>query len=304
MKNVRPSQFLGNLYRDMRDRRLLIPAIALVVALIAIPVLLKSHSSAGGAAVVPVGSAGKPESAAVPAVVTQELGVTQYRNRLDQLSSKNPFHQQFTGVHKTARVQVSVSSTGSSSKPSNGTVSSTSTSSTTSTGTSSAAGSSTSSLPPVTGGTASSGGSLSPPATVRSSKPTPRYYAYRVGVKVGEPGKLQNRPEVKRLTMLPSSNRPLATFLGVAEDGRQAIFQISTDVDSVKGNGRCAPQPANCQYLAMKVGDKVNLDYAPSGKRFNLVLTDIHAVVVGQKPPGKVSGKAEPERRLPKLGPG
>ena len=104
--------------------------------------------------------------------------------------------------------------------------------------------------------------------------------------------------------MLPSNNRPLAAFLGVTEDGRHAIFQISTDVDSVKGDGQCAPQPANCQYLTMKAGDKVNLHYAPGGKRYNLLLTDIHAVVVGHKPPGKASGKAASDQQLPKLGPG
>jgi hypothetical protein len=121
---------------------------------------------------------------------------------------------------------------------------------------------------------------------------------------VGEPGKLKDRPEVKRLAMLPSTTRPLATFLGVTEDGKQAIFQISTDVDSVKGDGRCAPQPANCQYLLMKTGDKANLHYAPGGKRYNLLLSDIHTVVVGHKLPGKASGKAEPDQKLPKLGPG
>jgi hypothetical protein len=134
--------------------------------------------------------------------------------------------------------------------------------------------------------------------------PTARYYAYRVGVKVGEPGSLKDRPEVKRLTMLPSSNRPLATFLGVTEDGKHAIFQISTDVDSVKGDGRCAPQPSNCQYRAMKAGDKANLHYAPGAKRYNLVLTDIHPVIVGNRPPGKAKGAAQSSRRVPKLGPG
>jgi hypothetical protein len=136
------------------------------------------------------------------------------------------------------------------------------------------------------------------------TKPTARYYAYRVGVKVGQPGQLEDRPEVKRLTMLPSANRPLATFLGVTEDGKHAIFQISTDVDAVKGDGRCAPEPANCQYLEMKTGDKINLHYAPGGKRYNLILTDIHAVVLGHKPSGKAKATANSSNRIPKLGPG
>jgi hypothetical protein len=311
MKNVRPPQFLGNLYRDMRDRHLLIPAIALVVALLAVPVLLKSHSSSTSPTVA-VDSASKADSAAVPAVVTQQLGVTQYKKRLARLSSKNPFHQQFTAVPKTGRVSVSVSPSGSSTSTSTSSTATSSTASTSSLGTSSA--SSSSSLPPVTGGTSPSAGSTSstpsaaPSTTVHRPKPTVRYFAYRVAVKVGEPDKLKDRPEVKRLAMLPSSNRPLATFLGVSEDGKQAIFQISSDVDSVKGDGRCAPQPANCQYLAMKAGDKANLHYAPGNKRYNLLLTDIHAVVVGHKPSAKTSsgasGKAASSEKALKLGPG
>ena len=65
MKNVRPPQFLGNLYRDMRDRHLLIPAVALVVALVAVPVLLKSHSSATSPTVAVVNPS-KADDAAVP----------------------------------------------------------------------------------------------------------------------------------------------------------------------------------------------------------------------------------------------
>src|SRR6476646_9680472 len=101
----------------MRDRHLLIPAVALVVALLAVPVLLKSHSSATTPAVA-VGNASKSDSAAVPAVVTQQLGGTQYQKRLEGLTSENPFHQQFTTPQASARVHVTSSGTGSSSSTS------------------------------------------------------------------------------------------------------------------------------------------------------------------------------------------
>jgi hypothetical protein len=317
MKNVRPPQFVGNVYRDMRDRRLLIPFLVLVVALVAVPVLLKSHPSTSNANTVAISSAAKADSAAVPAVVTQQLGVTQYKKRLNQLNSKNPFHQQYTAVPKPARVHVSVGSTDTSaSTPSTGAAGAPSTSSATATGSSSSATLSTPSTSSTTGGTTptSSPPASSPPPSSEGSggssgtkhhMPTARYYAYRVGVKVGEPGKLKDRSEVKRMTMLPSSNRPLAVFLGVAEDGKHAIFQISTDVDSVQGDGQCAPQPANCQYLALKAGGKANLHYAPGNKRYNLILTDIHPVIVGNdKPPGKAKAATASGQGVPKLGPG
>ena len=51
MKKLQTPALLSNLYRDMRDRRMLVPAIALVVALIAVPVFarqaLLEHPASG-----------------------------------------------------------------------------------------------------------------------------------------------------------------------------------------------------------------------------------------------------------------
>jgi hypothetical protein len=307
MKNVHAPQFLGNLYRDMRDRHLLIPAVALVVALVAVPVLLKSHSSATSPTVAVV-HASKADSAAVPAVVTQQVGVTKYQKRLDRLTSKNPFHQQFTAVPKAGQAHVSVSPTGSSTSS----TSTSTSSSSTSTGTASLPATSSTSSSPSTGGTSSppvsttspSTGS-SPPATVPHTKPTFHLYTYRVSVKVGEPGHLAARPEVSSLALLPSKARPILSFLEA--NGKQALFLVSTDVDSVKGDGRCVPRPADCQYIIMRSGDKASFQYAPNGKRYNLVLKDIHAVEIGHKPPAKTSkasGNVDLKPKLPLLGPG
>lgn len=135
-------------------------------------------------------------------------------------------------------------------------------------------------------------------------RPSFHLYTYRASVKVGQPNKLDDRAEVKRLALLPSKKKPIASFLGVSEDAKEAIFLISTDVDSVTGDGRCLPKRSACQYVVMKPGDKASFHYTPNGKRYNLILTDIHAVEVAHKPPKKVSGKAQTQGKLPKLGPG
>ncbi len=65
------------------------------------------------------------------------------------------------------------------------------------------------------------------------------------------------------------------------------------------------PRPADCQYIIMRSGDKASFQYAPNGKRYNLVLKDIHAVEIGHKPPAKVSGgNADLNPKLPLLGQG
>ncbi len=308
MNNVRPPQFLANVYRDLRDRRLLLPVVLLAVALVAVPVLLKSHAKTS---TMPATSTTvkASDTAAVPAVVTQKLGVTNYRKRLNQLQSKDPFHAPPSADAVTNRVKnasitdaniPSTSSTGSNSTSSSSTSTTLSTPSTSST-TPATGGTSATSSPSVSSTPPSSGGSTPQPPT----KPTFHLYTYRVAVKVGEPGKLSDRPEVSSLALLPSKSRPILSFLEA--NGKQALFLVSSDVDSVKGDGRCVPKPASCQYIIMRAGDKASFHYAPGNKRFNLVLKDIHAVEIGHKPPtktSKASGDVNLKPKLPLLGQG
>jgi len=312
MKNVRPPEFLTNLYRDLRDRRLLLPVVLLAVALVAVPVLLKSNAKSS---TMPATSAPAKasDSAAVPAVVTQQLGVTNYKKRLDQLQSKDPFKAPPSADAVTNKVKnasitsANIPSTGSTSSTSTstGTSSSTSTSTTPSTTspTTPATGGTPTASPPVSSTPPSSGGSSS--SATHHTKPTFHLYTYRVAVKVGEPGKLATRPEVSSLALLPGKSKPILSFLEA--NGKQALFLVSTDVDSVKGDGRCTPRPADCQYIIMRPGDKASFHYAPTDQRYNLVLKDIHAVEIGHKPPIKVSkaaGNVHLKPKLPLLGQG
>ena len=298
MKNFRPPEFLQNLYRDMRDRRLLLPAAALIIALIAVPVLLGTQSSSS-APPASTSATNASASAVTPAVVSRQLGVTNYRKRLEELQSKNPFHQQYTQPPESAALNAtsgSGSDTGSSTTGGTGGTSATGDTSTV-TGSPSGAGS-----PSISPG--STGSAPSPPARSGGPKPGFHLYTYRISVKVGEPGKLRERPQVSRLALLPNKKKPIVSFIGVSEGGKQALFLVSQNVDSVGGDGRCVPGRDSCQYVIMSPGDKVNLQYRPDNKRYNLILTGIHAVEIDDKPPAKVAGKAEPMAKLPELGPG
>jgi hypothetical protein len=46
MKKLRSSTFLNDLYRDLRDRRLLLPIAGLAVAIVAVPMLIGGGSEA------------------------------------------------------------------------------------------------------------------------------------------------------------------------------------------------------------------------------------------------------------------
>jgi hypothetical protein len=128
-------------------------------------------------------------------------------------------------------------------------------------------------------------------------------------VKVGEANDLKDRPEVSSLALLLGKHKPILSFLEA--NGKQALFLVSRDVASVSGDGRCVPRPKDCQYIVMRPGQKAHFDYAPDGKRYNLVLVAIHAVEIGHKPPVEKSTKAgastqsaDLKQKLPLLGNG
>jgi hypothetical protein len=272
MKQLRMPQFIQNLYRDMRDRRMLLPAIALVVALIAVPMVLKSSSSSAPPPPASPSSDAGSSSAAEPAVVTEQLGVTDYRKRLDQLKSKNPFRKHFRALPGSAKLTTTSSA------------STTSTATSTTSATSAPSSSTPATIPPASP-PASTGGSSTTPSggsDNSGSKPRPsRFFAFRVSVAVGPAGKLTERNSVKRLAFLPGENRPLVAFIGVTEDAKRAIFAVSDDVSSVRGDGRCVPRRGACNFLELKRGDKATLRYAPERDRaFNLKLRGIKLVPV------------------------
>jgi hypothetical protein len=276
MKKIQTPAFLNNLYRDMRDRRLLLPAVALIVALIAVPVALSSSPATTAPLPAPAAAGGSARDAATsPAVLTEELGVTDYRKRLEQIKSKNPFRLHYTSLPKGAKLGVTSSGA-------------TSSTATTITGTGSSAGTpSAASTVPATGGSTTSTGSTTPSAPSseppnETPKPTTEVIQRRIDVKVGPQGDLQKRTGVKQLKMLPSSSTPVIVFLGTNEVGSRAFFLVSTDVTAVSGDGSCLTTSPSCQFLTLKEGQVESFDYAPDTLTYKLKLLAIKDVVVSK----------------------
>jgi hypothetical protein len=271
MKSVRTPQLLTDLYRDLRDRRLLVPALALVAALIAVPMALSSSATPPptAPAAAPEASGPAKATAAEPAVLTRQLGVTAYRKRLERFNGKNPFRQQFTLPEVTSKVQQS-----SLNEPSGVTTSgggSTSTSSTAQT-------TSTSSTSPET--TTPTSPSSEPSGGAQKPTTTTEVILRRIDVKVGPQGDLVKKTGVKQLKMLPSSTTPVVIFLGTSESGGRAFFLVSSDVTAVSGDGACLATTLTCQFLTLKVGETASFDYAPDTLTYKLRLLAIRDVVV------------------------
>jgi len=278
--NLRPPKMLADLYGDLRDRHLLIPVVALLAALVAVPVLLaKSPEPAPPPAAAAL--AGDDATATEAAVVTREVSIRDYKERLDQLRSKNPFRQDDiplpsgTGLEATdpggddalsgddGATGAATPSTGAATEP---------------IGAPGGSGTSGGSTPSGTGG--------NQPTTQPAPPPViePRYFTRRIDVTVGPEGNVRRRDGVKQLTLLPRDAKPVVAFLGVTESGTSAVFAVSGDVTAVSGDGRCVPDPANCAYLVLAEGEEARFEYSPDGLTYRLVLRKVRSVQLKSEP--------------------
>lgn len=233
--------FLKNVLSDLIEKRLWPLAIALVAALVAVPILLGGSSDSSGTPVAGVTSTPADGGVAQADVVSLE---EQAAGKVERKGSlKNPFVQ-----HHQA--------------------------STTTTPTTSAA---TTPAPSTSGGASdggsssdSDGGSDTPaPTETTPSSPAPSDHTdsskatYRVNFTFGEEGAMRSYSNVARLTPLPSSDNPFFVYLGLAEDGKSAIFLIDGTAEA-SGDGKCTPSHDDCEQIALKAGDTEFLDM-PSG---------------------------------------
>jgi hypothetical protein len=260
-------KFAGDVVYDLRNRNLLLPVLALIVALVAVPVLISRGGSDGGAGVFGFGTT----SATSPpetenAVVAYHPGVRNYKKRLNQLSAKNPFTQQFAlkPASDSAGTSDTSSGGGSQNVTLNGSVP----------GTTGVGGGSTG------GGT---GGSGKSPGKVKETNKT-TYYWWQADVQVGESGtQLATMNNVKPFQFLPDTSRPVLTYLGKV-GGTQAIFLVSKDVASIGGDGTCFPSVDSCQLLGLNAGTGADLIYKPDGKTYHVQVLRVRRVTSPNPP--------------------
>ena len=253
-----PPALVSDLLKDMRDRRLVVPALALLVAIVAVPVVLSSSPSP----VVPSAAlAPDPDAAAVePGVLAvQEVGVRDYRERLDALDRSNPFGDRFEPDAASGEAEgseLAPADSGVPVEPSGTTVGS----------------------EPASPTTSSPGNSGTPPP-LPNTEEEPYVLVPRVDVEVGivDRDRRQTIEGVKSGDLLPSKQTPVAMFLGNNDDSSIADLLVSRDVSRVNGEGECKPGRNNCEFLRMEDGDTAYLRFA-DGKRYVITVKDIYFV--------------------------
>jgi hypothetical protein len=242
------SNFLRSVLDDLVEKRLWPVAVALVLAMIAIPVLLSSSAGTPPAPAPPVTSpavSGGGLSAFEPVVSTEGKKSSEIRKDLEGFQSKDPFKPQNLGGGGSGTAAASASA-----QPTvDGSAAAGGSSVAPAGGTSGSSGSS--------GGTTTSGGDTSTGSSGGSSESKTFYYAYTVDVRFGKEGNL-DRKTLTQLRSLPSSQDPVVVFMGVKDDGETAIFLVSSEA-STTGEGNCEPDDT-CTFLYMKDGDEQTIE--------------------------------------------
>jgi hypothetical protein len=272
MKKIEPPKILVDLYRDLRDKRLLLPFGLLAAALVLVPLALSTSSSPAPPAPTATAGAGDTPSAAQPAVLVHEVGVRNYHKRLVALKRKDPFKRHMKLPRLPGGNPGRLAKPASTVVPASGSLAPPPTS----------GGGSSSSLEPTT---------TTPPATTTESQTrtvtverqdtSVPVYEGVVDLKVGLPTKLKKREGVKPLTDLPHSSNAVVSLLGAALDRKSATFLVSRDVSAVEGGSSCTPRRSACQLLTMKPGGKAKLTLADTGTTYVLKVLDIRLIRVG-----------------------
>ena len=273
---VQPPAFVNDLYRDMRDRRLIVPAVALLLLIVAIPFVLAPGDPE--APVTPPPFVDPKAEAVSPAVLAaEEVSVRDFRERLDSLKRTNPFQNPFAPKASDAGDLAPPEPSSSTGGGGSTTVDA------------APASPSGSSSPAPASGDDGGSTSLAPSPTPSSTSPQPQgepqlvILAPRVNVKFGKAKQLKERDGVKTSQVLASRKTPVVMFLGAGEKLQQAKFLVSQDVVSSQGDGKCSPSASDCEFLTLKKGEKQMLRWGPTGQRYALKVRKVYEVEVDRR---------------------
>jgi hypothetical protein len=87
--------------------------------------------------------------------------------------------------------------------------------------------------------------------------------------------KPQVRRSVPELTMLPSRDIPAAVFMGTSSNGKKALLLVSSDVESIFGDGQCVVGSKTCQLLALEEGLPETFVYGPQARTYRIEILKI-----------------------------
>jgi hypothetical protein len=286
LSELKVPDFLYDLFYDLKDRHLLPLVAVLIVAIIGAPIYFKSSTKSdpepaatrGGSAATASSVAGGGGETLV--VARSEPGLRSYKQRLKKYRELDPFEQRGEGESTTATETAAGEGTTSTVAPAEATVVGEET------GVSEAPVEST----PYSPESFESGATESGSTGSEGGKTRTRYASDAIDVRIvtvpphsteeKRAKKATPKAEVRRnlpeLTMLPDRQTPAATYIGLSNDGKKALFVVSSDVVSLFGEGQCVIGSQTCQLLALEPGLPETFVYGPQERTYRIALLKIN----------------------------
>lgn len=237
--------FFRKVLTELREKRLWPVAVALLVAIVAVPVALMKSSSPAPVPAGPAATPPPPQATSLPTISDQS---TPSQSRLTG-RTRNPFTQQSGGQSSTTSATTATA-----------TATATHLNSTaTATGGSTAGGAS-GTTGVVVGFAAPTSKPITPPSITPGTKPKPApsgltsTQSYDVTLAItNASGGLNTIDSLERLSALPSNQMPMVIELGVLQGGSRVLFAVQPGT-TVNGPGECTPGPIDCEILSLAPG--------------------------------------------------
>jgi hypothetical protein len=255
---------IRNVISDLIEKRLWPVGLALVLALVAVPVVLGGTSSSDPGEAT-AGLQGAPDGTGIASKAAVKLDddpASSPHARRGRV--RNPFTQ--PRVRQPAPRSLSAPSSPRESPPTNPTGGTT--------------GAGNSPAPP-TDQRPSTGGDA-PRSTPASESGTDPLDTYQVTLRVGRSGHLKTIRNISRLSPLPSADDAFMVFTGVLKDGKTAVFLLSSDATAT-GDGHCKPSAKSCQTIEVEQGDTEFFDLIVDGRPVQYQLDVVRVVRKGAK---------------------
>jgi hypothetical protein len=289
------NDFLLDIWRDLREKRLWPIGLVLVVALVVAPVLLLKGSSEPD-------SSGRltraPAQTRGPSVPIVSLTDVKDSSDLEAFEEKDPFKSLLAlrgeggGGSSTASAPEGSISSGTDSGSSAGS------------GGSSDLPVSSSGGPSVGAGSSGGSGGGSSPTSIRGVvRGEKTVYTYVADLEFGKRGEEKVRKGVERLQLLPSEDNPLIVFLGVTTDEKTAVFLVESSLKA-SGEGTCQPNDERCSFLFLQTADGKDQHFFTDqdGNEYGLKLLGLRRVTLKSAKRAKASAprrrRASERRRL------
>jgi len=269
--------FSSDLWADMREKRLWPVAVALVLALIAVPLVLAKPAEQPPSSAMPTAAKSELPELGLQVLTPEDTGGE--GSALDLFDSRDPFRPPQSVIDasnpKVTPAAAAPTTTGTpvATGPSGAT------------STAGAAGSSGDS----SGSGGSVGGGGETPTRVRPA-PKAQAYTYVIDVTLTRGNHTRRIKGMRRLDMLPNSSSPLLVFLGVDSKAANAVFLADSSLE-LAGEGKCKPSDDDCNFLYLGAGNEHTFSDRSSqnddGKTYTLRIDAIRRVKV--QPASKAS---------------